>query len=373
VHMLKKPWLPATLVGLALVLPACGSAKPDTPAAAAKGEAKNLPQFLSKAFPVNKTISGQVQTGEQTLSSEHVSKPWKLCASLPNGSDPYWVGITYGLVTQAERRGATIQVLDAGGYDKLPNQISQLENCKNSGADAVLVGAISSEGIAGPVREIHAAGTPVIAVLNPVTGLPVAAQTAPALEEQGRQIGEWVRNDAKSAGGKVQAAYFPGPAGADWTALQLKGFQDALKGSNVDIVAVKHGETNPSTQLSLVENTLKAFPDVKYIAGNAVAADAAVGAVAQAGKAGGVKIGAVYVTDAVSDKVRSGKIAAVANDRGVLIAALSVDLAIDALEGKKIGAENIAPAPFLMTRENAPSREEDPSLAPVGYKAKFSN
>jgi protein TorT len=372
--MLKKPWLPATLVGLAVVLPACGAAENDTSATAAKaGAAKDVPKFLSEAFPVNKTIGGKVEAGEQTLSSDPVSKPWKLCASLPNGSDPYWVGINYGLVTQAERRGASIQVLDAGGYDKLPNQISQLENCKNSGADAVLVGAISSEGIAGPVREIDSAGTPVVAVLNPVTDLPVVAQTAPALEEQGRQIGEWVREDAKDAGGTVQAAYFPGPAGADWTALQLKGFEGALKGSNVDIVAVKHGETNPSTQLSLVENTLKAFPDVRYIAGNAVAADTAVGAVAQAGKAEDIKIGAVYVTDAVSDKVRSGSIAAVANDRGVIIAALSVDLAIDALEGKEISAENIAPAPFLMTRENAPSREEDPSLAPVGYKAKFSS
>jgi protein TorT len=122
-----------------------------------------------------------------------------------------------------------------------------------------------------------------------------------------------------------------------------------------------------------VENTLKAYPEVKYIAGNAVAADAAVGAVEQAGKTGEIKIGAVYVTDAVSDKVRAGSIAAVANDRGVIIAGLSVDLALDALEGKDLGVENVAPTPFLMTPDNAPARDEDPSLAPVGYKPKFSS
>jgi protein TorT len=326
---------------------------------------------MVKPFETVETVSGKSKPGEDMqLKSTPVKQSYKICAALPNGSDPYWVAVDYGLVAQAERRGVAIEVQDAGGYANVTTQISQLENCKNSGADAVIVAAISSEGIATPVKELAAAGIPVIAEGNPVTGLPIAVQTAPPLQEQGRTVGEWMVKDAN--GEAAEIAYFPGPPGTEWAELQLEGFKEAIAGSGLTIATTQYGETNPSTQLNLLENTLKAYPDIKYISGNGVAAEVAPTALASAEKTDQVEVTSVYQSEALYEKLKEGSVAVVSNDQATLDAAISVDLAIEALEGKELPWENIAATVELMTQENLAPRDEVSGLAPTGFSPKFS-
>lgn len=92
----------------------------------------------------------------------------------------------------------------------------------------------------------------------------------------GYAAGEFVAKD--SGGQEVTAVFLPGPAGSGWAPNTVDGFQAAVEEKvpgKVKILDVKWGDTGKDVQVSLLEDALNAYPDVTYIVGNAVAADAA--------------------------------------------------------------------------------------------------
>src|SRR5680860_1694565 len=105
-----------------------------------------------------------VVDGEQVLSSyvpiavSEITQAWNICVSFPRLRDRYWLGANYGIVHEAERDGATMQLLEAGGYTELSTQLSQLDDCVEQGAQAIIIGAISLEGVNAKVEEIRERG-----------------------------------------------------------------------------------------------------------------------------------------------------------------------------------------------------------------------
>ncbi len=78
---------------------------------------------------------------------DSAAQPWKICAAYPHLKDSFWMAANYGMVEEAKRLGLQLQVMDAGGYPQLNNQISQIENCVAGGAQAVILGAVSRDGL----------------------------------------------------------------------------------------------------------------------------------------------------------------------------------------------------------------------------------
>src|ERR1700761_9644574 len=70
------------------------------------------------------------------------SKKWRICMLLPHMKDGYMVALNYGAVEEAKREGVELTTLLAGGFDQLPKQISQFDDCLTSKADAVVVMSI---------------------------------------------------------------------------------------------------------------------------------------------------------------------------------------------------------------------------------------
>ena len=67
------------------------------------------------------------------------SQPWSICVSFPHMKDAYWLGVNYGVVSESQRAGVRMQLVEAGGYTELNTQISQIEDCVAGGADAVVI------------------------------------------------------------------------------------------------------------------------------------------------------------------------------------------------------------------------------------------
>src|SRR5450830_142944 len=82
------------------------------------------------------------------------AKPWKLCVSFPHMKDAYWLGVDYGVAEESKRLGVKMNLVEAGGYTELNKQISQIEDCVASGTDAVIIGAISADGLNKVIGEI---------------------------------------------------------------------------------------------------------------------------------------------------------------------------------------------------------------------------
>ncbi len=81
-------------------------------------------------------------------------RAWDICVSFPHLKDAYWTSVNYGIVDEARRTGVKVQLVEAGGYTNLNNQISQIEDCVSAGADAVVIGAISYDGLNNLVKSL---------------------------------------------------------------------------------------------------------------------------------------------------------------------------------------------------------------------------
>ena len=120
---------------------------------------------------------------------EKASKPYELCVSFPHMKDAYWLGVDYGVTEEAKRLGVKMQVVEAGGYTELNKQISQIEDCVAAGADAVIIGAISFDGLNNLVKEIRGKDIPVIDVINGMSSPELSAKSLVSFGEMGAKTG----------------------------------------------------------------------------------------------------------------------------------------------------------------------------------------
>jgi protein TorT len=313
--------------------------------------------------------------GEETqkqyspLEKSKITKTWNVCAAFPTLTDAYWLAVNYGLVEQAKEQGFNLQIVEAGGYGNLGKQIQQIEDCSQT-ADAILFGAISTDGLNPTLDRLHAKGKVLIDLINTVTTPKTTGQTAMSYGLLGSQTGKYLVQ--ASAGRDTTVLWLPGPKGAGWSEDSNKGFTQALAGSRVTIVNTQWGATNKQAQSQLIEDALRANPNLMYIAGNAVAIEAAKPILREKGLTGKIALVADYVTQDVAAGVKDGSVAAMADDAPVLTARLGADQAIRALE-KQPFPVHLSPVVRMITKADMSTWDPSTSLAPKGFKAQFTH
>ncbi len=300
---------------------------------------------------------------------EKASKPWKICALFPHMKDTIWLAIDYGITEEVRRQGVSVTIYQAGGYENLPKQLAQFDDCMASGFDALIVGAISEAGLSRKFREAAKAGVPVIAVLNPVDKAPTTSKIFADNVLMGEQTGQYLANRVGTTGAKIVA--LPGPAGSGWAEQFAQGLKNVVKkNKNLHLLDEKFGDTGVAVQLQLVQNALQAYPDLDVLWGNATMVEAAIGAVKESGRKK-VQLLAAYENQAMLDALKSGQILGFATQYPVLQGRVSVDLAIRALEGKKVPAF-LSPSPSMVSMETLPNINMSHVLAPASFKAVYS-
>ncbi len=300
--------------------------------------------------------------------TDQASKAYNLCVLLPHLQDSYWVSVNYGLVEEAKRLGVKMVVYQAGGYSNLTNQLAQYDDCLAGGADAILIGAISEAGVAAKINEGMARDVVNIAVANPILDTPITARITPDFYQKGMQTGNYVKAYLGDTGGSAVA--FPGPQGSGWAETYMEGFRDSLMEGSVTLLAEQFGEASVPAQLRLVEDSLQTYPELTVIWGGAPAAEAAVGATADAGR-DDVTIISSYENQTMLNLVQNGKVLGFAAEYPVIMGRISVDLAVRALDGKD-HASILLVAPGIVTTDNINEFDLEQIFAPEGFQPVFS-
>ena len=296
-------------------------------------------------------------------------KPWNICVLFPHMKDTFWVAVDYGIVEEAKRMGVNMTLYEAGGYENLQKQLSQFDDCMAANFDAIIVGPISEAGLTRKMKEAQKAGKPVISTVNPLPKAPAAARMFVDFTLMGKQTGTFLVDDVKGQPAKV--VNFPGPAGSGWAEQFNDGFKDAIASAkNMQLLGVKFGDSGVAVQLGLIQNALQAYPDMNVIWGCAPAAEAAIGAVRQAGRPN-VKIISSYENQAMLDALNKGEILAFATQYPVLEGRVAIDTAVRILERK----------PYIKYSQTIPSMIDKADLskvnmslvlAPADFKAAYS-
>lgn len=295
-------------------------------------------------------------------------KPWNLCVLFPHMKDTFWVAVDYGIVEEAKRMGVNVTLYQAGGYENLPQQLSQFDDCLASNFDAIIVGAISEAGLARKIAEATRSGKPVISTVNPVAKTATTAKMYVDFTAMGAQTGTYLASSLQ--GKEAQVVAFPGPAGSGWAEQFVGGFKEAIKpASNIKLLGEKFGDSGVAVQLGLIQNALQAYPSMNVIWGSAPTAEAAIGAVAQAGKRD-ISIISSYENQAMLDALKKGEILGFATQYPVLEGRVAIDTAVRVLERKPY-MKYSQPIPSMIDKEDLDSIDMSLVLAPASFSAEY--
>ncbi|MCP4330881.1 MAG: TMAO reductase system periplasmic protein TorT [Alphaproteobacteria bacterium] len=302
---------------------------------------------------------------------DKAEKAWDICVSFPHMKDAYWMAVDYGVVAESERLGVKMQLVEAGGYTNLNKQVSQIEDCVARGAEAVVIGAISFDGLNNLVKEIRGKGVPVIDVINGMSSPELSAKSLVSFGEMGFKAGEYIAKLHPKGSGKVKVAWFPGPPGAGWVEAGNEGFLKAIEGSDIEVVETKYGDTGKEIQLKLVEDTLEAYPDIQYVVGTSPTTEAAVQLIRDRGLQDQINVLAYYFTPGVYENIKRGRVLAAPTDSAVIQGRVAIDQAVRILEGKDY-TKHVGPALYVIDSNNIDSFHYESSLAPQDFKPTFT-
>ncbi len=294
---------------------------------------------------------------------------WRLCVSYPHLKDPYWLSVNYGMVREAERLGVSFRLAEAGGYPNLANQARQIGACVARGADALILGTVSFAGLTDQVVGI-ADKIPVIATVNDIDSRGISAKVGVSWVEMGRQTGAFLAEKHPKGSKPVRIALFPGPEGPEWVDFVLRGFQEAIKGSAVNIAVTRRGDTGKEIQRNLIEEVLERVSDIDYLVGTAPTAEAAISILQRMNGADKPKVISFYFTHGVFRGIKRGRILAAPTDQPVLQGRLSIEMAVRVLEGKVL-RKHLGPDIVTISTKNVKTIDPLLSLAPASFAPVF--
>lgn len=262
-----------------------------------------------------------------------VTKPWRLCVAFPHMKDAYYVAKDYGAVTEAKRQGVGMTVMAANGYNDITGQIQQIEDCVARGGQAVLANAVSKTGLNGLIEELHNKKIPFLDMGNGVTSPYVAAAAQAQYFFAGNTAGKYLAEKFPKGTKNAKMVWLAGPAGSQWVEDAVKGMQQGIEGSGVEVLKVMYGDTGKEAQMKLLEDALQAYPDATIIGGVAPAIEGAMEIVQERGLKD-KKLIAFYTTPPIEQAVRDGIVMGTVNDYNLLGSRISTDQAIRILENK---------------------------------------
>lgn len=318
----------------------------------------------------------------KSIPTSEISKSWNICVSFPHLKDPYWVSANYGLVQEAKRGGVKMTTYAASGYTDLPTQVNQLQNCVAGGAEAIILGGISYSGLDSQIEQYKKQGIVVIDGWNGINTPKVDSHALIDYYITGQELAKYLLDKAKKEGKTMKVVVMPGPAGAGWSERTALGFKAGVKGKDgVKILGVKYGDTGKDQQLQIAENALQTYPEIDWIVGNAVGAEAAQIAVNRASATDKTKVVSTYLIPSIYDQVKGGEMACSANDQTVAYSRIAMDLAIRKLEKLPASDDHqriwAMPRPFVICGDAAgPGQNNlektfvyEASLFPSGYRS----
>jgi protein TorT len=289
----------------------------------------SLPMSAADWFPVTVQMDGKTASYRPLT---HASKAWRVCALLPQTRDKYWWGVSWGLSSEAERQGIILGIYQAGGYEHLDVSRKQFAHCIELGADAIVLAAISSDGLNEDIAKAAELKIPVIDLVNGVSSTKVAARSLVNFSEMSREAARYLLSHSKKTAIKV--AWFPGPKGAAWVTDAEEGVKTAFQNRPVEIIHAGYGATEPNVQMGLVRDLLKKNQKPDFILGNAVAVEMSANYFERYKTQELRQSISFYASEPVINLIRQGRVMAAVSDAPVLQARIAIDLAIRVLENK---------------------------------------
>jgi len=264
--------------------------------------------------------------------------------ALSTQNNPFFVELKDGAQKAANDAGINLVIVDA--QDDPARQISSVEDLIQRRVSVILLNPTDSSALAGAVQSAQRANIPVVTLDRGVDGADVASHIASDNVAGGKMAADYL---GKALGGKGNIIELQGVAGTSAARERGKGFDDAIAGTGMKIVASQPANFDRAQGLSVSENLLQAHSDVQAIF--AQNDEMALGAVqALAGKNKKVLVVGFDGTPDGKTAVQNGTMAATVAQQPEEIGKLGVETAKKLIDKQPV-EKSIAVPLKLLTRE----------------------
>ena len=245
-------------------------------------------------------------------------------------NNPFFVDLRDGAQAKADELGASLIVLDS--QDDAATELSNVEDLVNQGVDLIMINPTDSDAVGSAVAAANGAGIPVVTLDRSANSGEVVAHIASDNVAGGEMAGEFIVEQLGGAGKVVELEGIPGASAAR---ERGEGFNAALEGTDLEVVARQTANFDRAEGLSVMENILQSQAEIDAVfAHNDEMALGALEAIKASGRDIMI-VGFDATADAVA-AVEAGEMAATVQQLPKDIGSIGVDTAMKVLNGETV-------------------------------------
>jgi len=245
-------------------------------------------------------------------------------------NNPFFVDLEAGAKAKAAELNVKLVTLDS--QDDSATEMSNVEDLINQGVDIIMINPTDSDAVKGAVEAANKANIPVITLDRGANGGEVVSHIASDNVAGGKLAGGYI---IELLGGKGKVVELEGIPGASAARDRGQGFNEAIDGSDIEVVAKQTANFDRAEGLTVMENILQAQPEIDAVfAHNDEMALGAMEAVKASGR--DIYVVGFDATDDAKAAVESGDMAATVEQLPKEIGSLGIDTAVKVLNGKKV-------------------------------------
>ncbi len=245
-------------------------------------------------------------------------------------NNPFFVSLKDGAQAKATELGYTLIVLDS--QNDPAKELSNVEDLVTQGISALLINPADSDAVGNAIKVANKQNIPVITLDRGATSGKVVTHIASDNVAGGKMAGEYI---VKLLGGKGNVVELEGIPGTSAARDRGKGFNEALKGTAIKVVARQAADFDRTKGLNVMEDILQAQSNIDAVfAHNDEMALGALKAIEASGR--NIKVVGFDATADAVKAVKEGKMAATVAQQPALIGSMGVESVSKILAGKTV-------------------------------------
>jgi len=280
-------------------------------------------------------------------------KPIVIGLAVANLQADFFNQIKQSVDAEAQAKGVTVQVADAGGDSA--TQVNQIQDFITRQVSAIIYIPAGATAAGVPVKAAQQAKIPVINVDRNAPDAPGTTFIASNSVAAAKTLGEYV---VKQQNNKGNIAILQGQIGTTPQVDRENGFKQAIDASNMKIVTEQTADWAQDKGFNVAQDMIQANRNLNVFFGQADAmALGAAQATANANLSPKPMVVGFDGDKAGIQGVIDGKIDATMVQQTQLMGKMAVDNAIDIVNGKQVPAEQLQEA-FLLTTKDKDKAEQ---------------
>lgn len=256
-------------------------------------------------------LKSALMTGAAVMLATHVRAQEKIKIGFSQGTmnHPWRVAMVEGNKAYATKNLPDVDLIITDGQNESSKQVTDVESLMAQGISVLMISPLTADALAPVVADAMAAGIKVVSLdrkVNTEVTVHVGAENAPI----GIAAGKFIAEKLNGTGKVIE---LQGTGGASVTTDRHDGFVNALKGTNVEIIAAQNCDFLRENAVKFMEDQLQRFGpgEIQAVyAHNDEMALGAIQALEAVGRLNDVIVVGIDGQNTAFDAIKEGKMAA---------------------------------------------------------------